>query len=87
MNDQGLVFFLPNMTWIQPPGYVHKMYKAAVTLIPPSPNQKKEGFKKKINKKRRLFFHRLSILKPHPLGLLGFAGSPIPGPPRALRPL
>ena len=23
--DQGISFFLPNMTWIQPPGYVHKM--------------------------------------------------------------
>eukprot|EP00958_Prasinococcus_capsulatus_P001456 scaffold133_cov407-Prasinococcus_capsulatus_cf.AAC.21 len=23
--DQGLSFFLPNMTWLQPPGYVHKM--------------------------------------------------------------
>ena len=22
--DQGISFFLPNMTWIQPPGYVHK---------------------------------------------------------------
>merc|ERR550514_1433840 len=21
--DQGISFFLPNMTWIQPPGYVH----------------------------------------------------------------
>jgi len=21
----GIVFFLPNMTWIQPPGYVHQM--------------------------------------------------------------
>eukprot|EP00051_Salpingoeca_urceolata_P021197 m.328061 g.328061 ORF g.328061 m.328061 type:complete len:807 (-) comp19750_c0_seq31:149-2569(-) len=25
--DQGITFFLPNMTWIQPPGYVHKMIK------------------------------------------------------------
>jgi hypothetical protein len=25
LNDQGLAFFLPNMTWIQPPGYVHHM--------------------------------------------------------------
>ena len=24
--DQGISFFLPNMTWIQPPGYVHKMF-------------------------------------------------------------
>ena len=24
-NDQGLSFYLPNMSWIQPPGYVHKM--------------------------------------------------------------
>eukprot|EP00854_Cymbomonas_tetramitiformis_P001553 gene1553-2185_t len=24
--DQGLSFFLPNMTWLQPPGYVHQMY-------------------------------------------------------------
>merc|ERR1712188_158259 len=23
--DQGLTFFLPNGSWIQPPGYVHKM--------------------------------------------------------------
>ena len=23
--DQGISFFLPNMTWIQPPGFVHKM--------------------------------------------------------------
>jgi len=23
--DQGIAFFLPNMTWIQPPGYVHAM--------------------------------------------------------------
>jgi len=23
--DQGITFFLPNMTWIQPPGYVHSM--------------------------------------------------------------
>eukprot|EP01062_Namystynia_karyoxenos_P003544 TRINITY_DN11283_c0_g1_i1.p1 TRINITY_DN11283_c0_g1~~TRINITY_DN11283_c0_g1_i1.p1 ORF type:complete len:833 (+),score=275.17 TRINITY_DN11283_c0_g1_i1:84-2501(+) len=23
--DQGITFFLPNMSWIQPPGYVHKM--------------------------------------------------------------
>jgi len=23
--DQGIAFFLPNMTWIQPPGYVHQM--------------------------------------------------------------
>jgi len=23
--DQGITFFLPNMTWIQPPGYVHMM--------------------------------------------------------------
>jgi alpha-N-arabinofuranosidase len=25
LNDQGLVFFLPNMTWGQPPFYAHKM--------------------------------------------------------------
>lgn len=24
-NDQGIAFYLPNMTWIQPPGYVHAM--------------------------------------------------------------
>ena len=24
-NDQGLSFYLPNGTWLQPPGYVHKM--------------------------------------------------------------
>ena len=23
--DQGISFFLPNMTWLQPPGYVHQM--------------------------------------------------------------
>ena len=23
--DQGLTFFLPNQTWLQPPGYVHTM--------------------------------------------------------------
>ena len=23
--DQGMSFFLPNMTWLQPPGYVHQM--------------------------------------------------------------
>merc|ERR1711920_1127018 len=23
--DQGISFFLPNMSWLQPPGYVHKM--------------------------------------------------------------
>lgn len=26
--DQGLSFFLPNMTWLQPPGYVHVMINA-----------------------------------------------------------
>ena len=26
LNDQGLIFFLPNATWLQPPGLVHKMY-------------------------------------------------------------
>ena len=25
LNDQGIAFFLPNMTWLQPPGYVHGM--------------------------------------------------------------
>eukprot|EP00928_Gymnodinium_smaydae_P075106 TRINITY_DN58111_c0_g1_i1.p1 TRINITY_DN58111_c0_g1~~TRINITY_DN58111_c0_g1_i1.p1 ORF type:complete len:673 (+),score=94.79 TRINITY_DN58111_c0_g1_i1:51-2069(+) len=25
LNDQGLIFFLPNMTWLQPPGHVHAM--------------------------------------------------------------
>merc|ERR1712070_447906 len=25
LNDQGISFFLPNMTWLQPPGYVHAM--------------------------------------------------------------
>jgi hypothetical protein len=24
--DQGISFFLPNMTWLQPPGYVHVMF-------------------------------------------------------------
>ena len=23
LNDQGLAFFLPNATWLQPPGHVH----------------------------------------------------------------
>lgn len=27
LNDQGLIFFLPNMTWGQPPFYVHKLIK------------------------------------------------------------
>ena len=27
--DQGISFFLPNMTWLQPPGYVHKMLQAS----------------------------------------------------------
>jgi len=26
--DQGISFFLPNMTWFQPPGYVHVMFKS-----------------------------------------------------------
>ena len=26
--DQGISFFLPNMTWLQPPGYVHAMITA-----------------------------------------------------------
>ena len=25
LNDQGVSFFLPNMTWLQPPGWVHAM--------------------------------------------------------------
>jgi hypothetical protein len=25
LNDQGISFFLPNMTWLQPPGWVHSM--------------------------------------------------------------
>merc|ERR1712000_557880 len=25
--DQGISFFLPNMTWLQPPGHVHAMIK------------------------------------------------------------
>merc|ERR1719203_1804438 len=25
LNDQGLIFFLPNMTWLQPAGHVHAM--------------------------------------------------------------
>ena len=25
LNDQGISFFLPNMTWLQPPGFVHKI--------------------------------------------------------------
>ena len=25
-NDQGLAFYLPNGTWLQPPGMVHKMF-------------------------------------------------------------
>lgn len=28
--DQGLVFFLPNMTWLQPPAYVHTMVAASL---------------------------------------------------------
>jgi hypothetical protein len=32
LNDQGLIFFLPNMTWGQPPFYAHKMI--ADTLQP-----------------------------------------------------
>jgi hypothetical protein len=27
--DQGISFFLPNMTWLQPPGWVHHMVDAA----------------------------------------------------------
>jgi len=27
--DQGISFFLPNMTWLQPPGWVHAMASAA----------------------------------------------------------
>ena len=29
LNDQGISFFLPNMTWLQPPGYVHNMVSKA----------------------------------------------------------
>jgi len=29
LNDQGLIFFLPNMTWLQPPGYVHAMVSSS----------------------------------------------------------
>merc|ERR1712151_1137426 len=25
VNDQGLIFYLPNMTWLQPPAHVHSM--------------------------------------------------------------
>ena len=25
MNDQGLIFFLPNATWLQPPAWAHAM--------------------------------------------------------------
>ena len=25
LNDQGMIFFLPNMTWLQPPAHVHHM--------------------------------------------------------------
>lgn len=28
-NDQGITFFLPNMTWMQPPAYVYAMNAAA----------------------------------------------------------
>lgn len=28
-NDQGLIFFLPNMTWFQPPAFVHRMINDA----------------------------------------------------------
>eukprot|EP00117_Sycon_ciliatum_P036358 scpid35682/ scgid27380/ len=29
LNDQGISFFLPNMTWLQPPGYVHALISSA----------------------------------------------------------
>ena len=29
LNDQGISFYLPNMTWLQPPGYVHSMISKA----------------------------------------------------------
>ena len=29
MFDQGIAFFLPNMTWLQPPGHVHAMIAAS----------------------------------------------------------
>ena len=42
--DQGIAFFLPNQTWLQPPGHVHAMIKdhwlpmgVAATLAPPTP--------------------------------------------------
>merc|ERR1712110_1161923 len=25
LNDQGLLFYLPNATWLQPPGHVHRL--------------------------------------------------------------
>ena len=43
--DQGLSFFLPNMTWLQPPGYVHQMIhetfasKALKTTLASIPDQ------------------------------------------------
>merc|ERR1712130_596236 len=48
--DQGISFFLPNMTWLQPPGYVHQMISdtwqplAVQTILDPAtapgPNSK-----------------------------------------------
>jgi len=43
--DQGLAFFLPNMTWLQPPGYVHQMisqtweFNALPVTVDPEPTQ------------------------------------------------
>ena len=32
--DQGLSFFLPNQTWLQPPGYVHAMIASSLSQAP-----------------------------------------------------
>ena len=46
MFDQAISFFLPNMTWLQPPGHVHAMItdswqpvvvNATAALTPPGP--------------------------------------------------
>jgi alpha-L-arabinofuranosidase len=34
LNDQGLIFFLPNLTWGQPPYYTHQMASEAMRAAP-----------------------------------------------------
>ena len=34
LNDQGMAFFLPNGTWLQPPGHVHAMVAETYTQAP-----------------------------------------------------